>query len=218
MRPLVAARSFSPFLALVLMAALVPACGDSGDKATDATTTGGETTGSESTSGEPGETTEEPTTSGSTTAPGTTTEMGTSTTGVPGVCDGSMPATAFECMACTECGSWTSPVTDTAYPPAMVCMFEGIRDGLVVGAQSESCNQGKCQIDRLLTTGNGTLISQTMILDQMDQSMKFLGISELELLETAYFEGCLAAFNVDCTAPNTWFAGASTNVDMLVCP
>lgn len=200
-----------PCLSLLAAAlALAPACGDSGSgSATDPTTTS-ETTTSETAGTTDASTTDAPTTTGSTT--------GSTTTGDPLVCDGSMPANAFECAACTECGTWTTPLAGSDYPPALACVLAGIRDGVVVGAETQSCEQGKCLVDRMLTTGEGTLISQQMILDQNDQSMQYFSVQALELKEAAYFEACLAAYDVDCTVPNFWFEGASVAVDPLVCP
>ena len=160
----------------------------------------------------------EPTTEPGTTTT-TTTGTGTSTTGAPGVCDGKTANNAFECDACTECGSWTAPLSGSSYPAALVCMLEGMRDDVVVGAESQqACTQGKCSFDRLLTTGAGTLISQQMIFDEGDQSMKYLSIQELQFKDAAYFEACLAAYDETCASPNSWFEAASNDITDLVCP
>lgn len=205
-----------PLVALVFMAAfaLAPACGDGGTiSTTGAETTADETTGT--TAPATAATTEDPTTGPPT---GTGTGTDTSTTGDPGVCDGSMASNAFECAACTECGSWTIPLAGSSYPPALVCVLEGMRDDAVVGAESQSCEQGKCSVNRMLGTGMGTMISQYMVLDQNDQSMKYLGIQELQLKDAAYFEACLAAYDETCVSPNSWFLQESVNVENVVCP
>lgn len=194
--------------ALAAVFALAPACGDSGGTSTDAASTTGTT---DSTTG----TTEAATTTGTDTTPTTT---DSSTTGEPAVCDGSMPADVFQCQACTECGKWTTPLAGGSYPAAIVCMLEGMRDDRVVGAESETCDQGKCQIARMLTSGAGTLLSQQMILDQNTQMMDFSPIQELPFKEAAYFETCLAAYDETCASPNSWFTGASVDVTSLVCP
>lgn len=202
-------RSRLPFAgpALLAVLALAPACGDSGTTSvTEAATTTGETT---------------TTTSPTTTAPATTgtgTTDGSSTTGDPAVCDGSMASNAFECSACTECGTWITPVMGPEYPAALVCMLEGLRDDRVVGGGTQSCDFGKCLNDRLLSTGMGTFLGQQMIFDENDQSMNYLSIQELQFKEPAYFETCLAAYDETCTSPNSWVIGDSVNIDSLVCP
>lgn len=195
-------------VALALSAALALACGDEGGGSTGTGTSTG-TTGTTDPA-----TTDTPTTGGSTGG----SSSGGGSTGDPAVCDGSMQSDAFACMACTECGMWDTPVTGTSYPEAMVCVLEGLRDGRVVGARSQSCAQGKCLVDRMLSTHDGTMIAQQMILDENTQAMEYLGIQELPIKDTAYFEGCLAAYDVNCASPNSWFSGASVDLTAVTCP
>lgn len=192
---------------------MLVACGDSGGGSSEASSTGETTAPSESTS----EAT--PTTGGTTGGTsGEATTGGSSTTGEPATCDGSLQPDAFACTACTECGDWINPPPDGSYPDAMICMLEGLRDGKRVGATYGSCAQGLCDSTRLLATGMGTLISQQVIVNEMDQSMNYLGIQQLPVQDAAFFAACLDAYSVDCASTNTWFTGSSTDLTSVTCP
>lgn len=194
---------------------LLLACGGGGDDTTAGDSTTGSTTSPETTN-TPDDTTGTPTTTddsaSSSTGPAPT------TTGEPAVCDGFVKDNAFDCTACTECGTWTDPPPAGSYPDAMTCMLEGLRDGAIVGANTESCSQGLCLNGRLLATRNGTVISQSVIYNQNDQSMMYQGIQELPVKDTAFFEACLAAYDPNCASTNTWFAGAALDLTEVTCP
>lgn len=200
----------------LLLAALLSACPGGGDDTSSGGSSTGSTAAAESSSGAPDDTTGAPPTTG-TGEPETTTVPDT-TTGVVLDCDGETRDNVFECMACTECGTWTDPPPDGSYPEAMRCMLEGLRDGAVVGATTESCNQGICLNSRLITTGEGTLISQADIYNQNEGTHDYQGMQELEVRDAAFFEACLAAYDPNCAVSNAWFAGAATDLTMVTCP
>lgn len=204
----------TPMLGILTTLAL--ACGDSGGGETTAASSTGEV--GESTAPPGDDTTGEPPTTGGTTGEGTSTGGGTTTTGEPAVCDGRLEADAFACTACTECGDWINPAPDGSYPAAMICMFEGLRDGKVVGATYGSCMQGICDSTRLISTGTGMLISQQVIINEMNMSMNYLGIQQLPLQDAAFFEACLAAYDPNCAVTNSWFTGASMDLTEVTCP
>lgn len=201
-----------PLPVLALLAALSACNGGSGDTSSDDSSTGTTAAPAETTA-TPDDTTGAPTTGEPEASTGILT-----TTGVVLTCDGMTRDNVFDCVACSECGSWTDPPPDGSYPAAMTCILEGLRDGTVVGATTESCNQGVCLNSRLLATGDGTVLAQQVVINMNNGTTNYQGIQELPLKDSAFFEACLAAYDLNCASSNNWFAGAATDHTMVTCP